>query len=150
MLEKVKVTTEELFWSYVDVEGTLMPNITSRCWEWTASVGRQGYGRPNIKGKLEFAHRHAWEYHYGQKIPKGLEVHHLCNNKSCVNPLHAILLRSDQHKRLHSVIKTHCVNGHLFDNVNPLVDGDGYRRCRRCANEQRQRYEEKRRLKNDT
>lgn len=73
-VEKARDPIEALM-MYVDASGD--------CWEWTAHVQENGYGR----WQNEWAHRKVWEFLVGP-IPKGLDVDHLCMNKRCVNPDH--------------------------------------------------------------
>ena len=80
----MRKTLEERFWEKVDVKGP------DECWEWTACKIKDGYG--HIRGggdsqKLLLAHRISWEIHNGP-IPKGMQVHHHCDNPGCVNPAH--------------------------------------------------------------
>ena len=75
------------FWAKVD-----MTSGPEYCWDWTASLARHGYGhfayrRGNGTKRNVKAHRFAYELEYG-KVPEGLEVHHLCHNRLCVNPVH--------------------------------------------------------------
>jgi HNH endonuclease len=64
------------------------------CWEWTACRHvRMGHGRLVVggrAGKVEYAHRLAWQYWVGP-IPDGLIVRHTCDNPPCCNPAHLIL-----------------------------------------------------------
>lgn len=124
--------TDDRFWSKVDQTG--------RCWLWKAGkVG--GYGRFYFKGKAVLAHRFAYEKTYG-KIPKGLEIDHLCRNVACVKYLHleavthkVNVLRGIGEAARHAK-KTHCPQGHSYSGRNLLVEKHGYRRCRSCASAQ--------------
>lgn len=63
---------------------------TSRCWLWTASSNRKGYGQFGVKmgrWKIKYAHRMSYEFFVG-KIPKGFLVLHKCDVPLCVNPDH--------------------------------------------------------------
>ena len=56
------------------------------CWVWIKSL-RCGYGRFFVGGFHYSAHRYSWEAANGD-IPSGMQINHLCNNPSCVNPDH--------------------------------------------------------------
>jgi hypothetical protein len=72
------------------------------CIEWTGYRTAKGYGKFNIFVKTNTrtysvrAHRFSYALHYGiDKLPSGTDktqkrmvIHHKCENKSCVNPLH--------------------------------------------------------------
>ena len=85
---------EERFWSKVDKNGPVPSEAPElgRCWLWTASNIR-GYGQFQIGSrtgntrKMVKAHRFAYEHVVGA-IPDGLQIDHLCNNPTCVNPSH--------------------------------------------------------------
>lgn len=62
----------------------------SGCWLWRAATDTPGYGRFQWNGRLEGAHRVAWEIAFGP-IPDGKYVLHRCNTKKCVNPAHLYL-----------------------------------------------------------
>ena len=56
------------------------------CWVWLGSKNK-GYGRCKWQGEFMAAHRLFYLHHVGP-IPSGREVHHVCRNRGCVNPLH--------------------------------------------------------------
>lgn len=56
---------------------------TKTCWFWKARTWGGGYGVFD-EG---YAHRWAYKYFVGP-IPKNFQVHHKCDNPSCVNPKH--------------------------------------------------------------
>jgi hypothetical protein len=69
-------------------------------------------------------------------IPDGYETHHVCETKTCCNPAHMRLLTTSQHRGEHDPStfnrsKTHCPQGHPYDERNTLRYG-GRRYCRAC------------------
>lgn len=107
------------------------------CWEWLNKRTAHGYGVQ--KGKL--AHREAYEDVVGP-IPEGFQVDHVCNMPSCINPAHleavsgsVNLLRKRIRNRLNPWA-THCMRGHVMDDMNTLwrANGSG-RQCRTCQRE---------------
>jgi hypothetical protein len=57
------------------------------CWEWTASLSRDGYGCVAYEGSLQLAHRVSLKL-IGINVPNDKCVLHSCDNPSCVNPTH--------------------------------------------------------------
>lgn len=122
-------STEERFWAKVwKTEG---------CWFWTASVDHNGYGQFRHGTRTVKAHRYAYETLVGP-IPKGLEPDHKCRRHRCVNPAdmelvtHRVnVLRGTAPSAIHAR-KTHCPNGHAYDEANTYRYPDGGRRCRTC------------------
>lgn len=64
------------------------------CWIWQLKTTRSprargggGYGVLTIKGRTRLAHRHYYEQANGP-IPEGMQLDHLCEIRSCVNPDH--------------------------------------------------------------
>ena len=57
------------------------------CLDFMGSRLPAGYGRVGDRDRLLLAHRVTYEHRYGP-VPPGLDVHHECQNTSCVNPDH--------------------------------------------------------------
>jgi hypothetical protein len=105
------------------------------CWIWNRHKDRQGYGRITVNGKRgRSAYRHFYEERYG-KIPQGLVLDHLCKVTSCVNPDHLeVVTVAENNRRSANCIstvnakKTHCPNGHEYNERNTYV----WRKRRHC------------------
>jgi hypothetical protein len=117
------------------------------CWEWFGYKDERGYGNLKDCQIQQRAYGWAYKYFFG-KVPKGLELDHLCNNTSCVNASH---LKPVTHKEnvlrgnalsAHNARKTKCIHGHEFNQTNTHIDKTGARHCRVCGRNRK-------RLKND-
>lgn len=75
-------TLEEALWSRVTKSGD--------CWEWKAGTTAAGYGEFMFRGKMLYAHRVAYELHFGP-IPAGKKVRHKCDNPPCCRPDHLLI-----------------------------------------------------------
>ncbi len=71
------------------------------CLIWTRGGDARGYGRRGSDGKWFYVHREAYERAYGE-IPAGWVVHHLCEQKACINPSHLEAMPIADHVRHHS------------------------------------------------
>lgn len=71
------------FWSNVDQSGG-----PDACWPWKRLTMKGGHGRLGRNGRLELAHRVAYELSTGKPIPPGTDILHDCDNPPCCNPKH--------------------------------------------------------------
>ena len=123
-------------WSKVDVSGD--------CWEWTAARNTDGYGslRDLERDTVLGAHRLIYEALVGP-VPVGQELDHLCRTRHCVNPDHLRIVFHSENVAAGAVrfngqyqrTKTHCPQGHPYDEINTRIDKRGARRCKTCNNE---------------
>lgn len=114
------------------------------CWLWTAATLSQGRYGAFHDGKTRHAHRVAYELWVGP-IPDDLVIDHLCGTTLCVNPRHleAVTqrentMRSDNFMAVNAR-KTHCLNGHEFNEGNTHTRPNGQRVCRECNRLTKQR-----------
>lgn len=118
------------------------------CLIWMGSkVG--GYGQLWADGKLQLAHRLAYEHFIGP-IPEGLELDHLCREHACVNWQHVEPVTHSENMRRSPIVggqyqraTTHCPQGHPYDEENTYSRPDGGRGCRICRREALCRYRAK-------
>ena len=130
-------------WAKVDKSNT--------CWLWQAATDIAGYGRIQVGGSNQKAHRVVWGLVYGP-IPEGLYVLHICNTRSCVRPVHLYL--GTQSDNMQDRVRdgndsqanqTHCINGHEFtaDNTYHIRQatrgGSIMRQCKTCTSKRQQR-----------
>jgi hypothetical protein len=85
----IETDKEKKFWERVIV--------TKSCWIFfQANCCEYGHF-----GRIS-AHRFMWIHILGRAAPEGMELHHICENKRCVNPGHLEFLTISQHKRRHA------------------------------------------------
>lgn len=114
-----------------------IPNRRTGCWLWTAAVDGCGYGLL-FAGRPRRAHRISWYLRHKRWPVEGKELDHLCRNRWCVNPDHLEEVTHQENVRRGRVgqfnkNKTHCAQGHEFNEANTYVTKSGYRSCRRCS-----------------
>lgn len=113
------------------------------CWIWTSHL-RDGYGGFTFgpQGTLRWrAHRLCYELSIGP-IPPGKQLHHTCNDRSCVNPAHMEIIDPAEHTKKHArylVLGGFCKNGHLVTEETLHRRSDGRPFCIACARATRTR-----------
>lgn len=122
--------------------------FTDDCWEWLGWLDRYGYGGFWFRDRNDVAHRAAYEL-LVEPIPAGMEIDHLCRNRSCVNPDHLEVvthgvntLRGNSASAVNAR-RTHCPNGHEYTAENTYTSPQGKRRCRTCLRKSVRVYRER-------
>ncbi len=124
-------------------------NDITDCIEWMGSRCATGYGNIYVNGRMQLAHRVAYEWQRGP-IPAGLVLDHLCRNEGCVNPDHLEAVTHIENVRrgyraadqLHN---THCPSGHPYSGKNLYRTPEGGRACRTCRGAARDRITKEKR-----
>lgn len=65
------------------------PEPNTGCWIWYGGITKDGYGRLRTKSprRMTLAHRYSLTLS-GVDVPSAMNVCHLCDEPSCVNPQH--------------------------------------------------------------
>ena len=92
-------------WKYIEPE----PN--TGCWVCTKVPTSNGYVQFCVNGRIDMAHRVVYELERGP-IPEGLDLDHLCRNRSCVNPAHLEPVTRAVNLQRNPLIARSCRKGH--------------------------------------
>jgi hypothetical protein len=114
------------FWDKTQEDG--------ECILWTACKDKKGYGYFGVprEGKTRAAYRIIYGWVIGP-IGEGMELHHVCQNRSCVNPYHLIQLTHNEHAATRR--KETCSRGHRLEGDNIFYEKNGVAKCRQCRKE---------------
>lgn len=69
------------------------------CWIWQRKISAFGYGVIRHRERTLQAHRVMYELAVGP-IPPGMQIHHRCRVKACVNPEHLTVISPTEHHRI--------------------------------------------------
>ena len=118
------------------------------CMIWLGSTVR-GYAKASGLGE-QLVHRAVYVDAYGP-IADGLQIDHLCRNRSCVELSHLEAVTAAENNRRRDeangtgIYKTHCDQGHPLSGDNLRLGINGWRLCRECRHVVQRRYEQTRR-----
>ncbi len=143
-------TLDQKLWAKVDRRGP------DECWPWLGKVTTHGYGKVFQDGRLQSVHRLAYQELVGE-IPDGLLIDHTCHkpeecaggtscpHRSCCNPAHMEpvtnhenIMRGNTPAARHAA-KTHCPQGHPYDEVNTRIRVTRTGFARACRQRKRDR-----------
>ena len=133
------MTLRERIWAKVSIDPV------TGCWNWTGAKSKTGnvyYGFIGVGGNNTLAHRTMYRLERGE-IPPKMHLDHLCRNTLCVNPNHLepVPARENTRRGTSPVAanfdKTHCPQGHPYDEANTDyvqgTYGTPWRHCRECG-----------------
>lgn len=114
------------------------------CWETPETPSKKVYFQASIANTMFLVHRLVYSHFVGE-ILEGCQLDHLCRNKRCANFEHLEAVTPGENLRRSGCItslnakKTHCPQGHPYDEKNTQVKPGGGRHCRKCHQEYKKR-----------
>jgi len=81
---------KEIKFSDKDIErfNSKLNKLDNGCWEWSAGLDKDGYGKFWLDRREIRSHRAAWLFHTGSIAGPDVFVCHKCDNPKCCNPDH--------------------------------------------------------------
>jgi hypothetical protein len=132
-----------------EVKGTLRERVFARltidqengCLLWTGCRVK-GYGYVAEGQAPRLVHQLMYEWFIGP-VPFGMEIDHLCRIRHCAAPAHLEAVTHAENLRRSrghqppgwNASKTHCPQGHPYDEANTIRTGPNKRACRQCKRE---------------
>ena len=128
------------------VSGNRFDPVTG-CWNWIGRRGHNGYGITSYMGNNNVrVHRLSAHFYLGFDLKSNLLVCHRCDNPACFNPKHLFIgtisanaVDSVKKGRHAESKKTHCPQGHEYNEQNTYSWRPNVRRCRVCNAEAQKR-----------
>ena len=105
--------------------------IVDDCWIWTGCLDANGYGYIRWQRRTQRLHRLVFGLLI-RAVARSEDVHHICKNRRCCNPVHMDVFSHGEHTALHNPAKESCKHGHTFDDLNTHRTKTGKRSCRKC------------------
>lgn len=124
---------------------------TNACWNWTSNKHNLGYGLFKLNNVNWYAYRVSY-FLFNGILPKNLELDHLCRNRLCINPDHLEAVTHQENCKRGNIglfwkSKTHCPQGHEYNEENTYKNPFTNRRyCRICKEESKKRLKRERQL----
>lgn len=106
-----------------------------------------GYGQISINRWPKLVHCYIWEKENGP-IPDDLMIDHQCRVRACCNTEHLRLVTRQVNNTENieganwqlMTAKTHCPNGHPYDDENTYLNPAGSRECLRCRSDRKKAW----------
>lgn len=116
------------------------------CWIYQGAPNNSGYAFVTLGSRTDGTRRRISVHRavmilMGTEVDESLDVDHLCKVRLCVRPSHLRVLSRKENRGINRE-KTHCRNGHPYNDENTYTNG-GKRFCRPCGAERAARYREK-------
>lgn len=112
--------------------------MRATCTVWIGSTNNKGYGLIALAGRVELAHRVAYEAAYGP-IPDGMVIDHKCRVRACVTPEHLEAVSAAENQRRGRIAGglnagDTCINGHALREESDIYRRpSGHTECRECC-----------------